>query len=71
VLREIAKCDEAKAEFFLQSLSSYYSNTVENIKAKEKYTSGDVVIKLREYIPAHQKERKKETSSMDISASGD
>jgi hypothetical protein len=35
-LREIAKCDEAKEEFLLQSLSSYYSNTVENIKAKEK-----------------------------------
>jgi hypothetical protein len=69
-LREIAKCDEAKAEFLLQSLSSYYSNTVENIKAKEKYAYGDVVIKLREYIPARQKGRKKETST-GTSASGD
>jgi hypothetical protein len=69
-LREIAKCDEAKGEFLLQSLSSYYCNTVENIKAKEKYAYGDVV-KLREYIPARQKGRKKETTSTGTSASGD
>jgi hypothetical protein len=32
VLRAIARCDEAKGEFLLQSLPSFYSNTVENIK---------------------------------------
>jgi hypothetical protein len=56
-LRGISKCDEAKGEFLLQSLSSYYNNTVENIQANEKYGCGDVVIKLREYIPACYKGR--------------
>jgi hypothetical protein len=48
----IARYDEAKGEFLLQSLPSFYSNTVENIKSKEKYAYGDVIVKLREYIPA-------------------
>jgi hypothetical protein len=59
-LRGIARCDEAKGEFLLQSLLSFYSNTVENIKSKEKYAYGDVVIKLREYILARQNRRKLE-----------
>jgi hypothetical protein len=66
-LRAIARCDEAKGEFLLQSLPSFYSNTVENIKSKEKYAYGDVVVKLREYIPARQNGRKPEKPTPTIS----
>ena len=49
-LKLLAKSGKAKAEFLLRSLPSFYSNTVENIRAKD-YTYDDVVRKLREFIP--------------------
>jgi hypothetical protein len=57
-------------EDIFYDLSSYYNNNVKNIKVKEKYSYGDVV-KLREYIPARQKGRKKKTASTGTSASDD
>jgi hypothetical protein len=53
----ILKSEQAKAEFLLQSIPSFYGNTVENIRAKD-YEFEDVSRKLREYIPARQKGRR-------------
>ena len=62
-LQKFAKSDRAKSEFLLKSLPAYYSNTVENIRAKD-HGYGDVARKLREYVPARQRRsRKKEADS--------
>jgi len=53
-LQKFAKSDRVKAEFLLKSLPAYYSNTVENIRAKD-HGYDDVARKLREYMPARQK----------------
>jgi hypothetical protein len=53
----ISKSEQAKAEFLLQSILSFYGNTVENIRAKD-YEFEDVLRKLREYILARQKGRR-------------
>ena len=59
-LQRFAKSDRAKSEFLLKSLPAYYSNTVENIRAKD-HDYDDVARKLREYVPARQKgSRRKE-----------
>ena len=52
-LKEFANCNQAKAEFLLRSLPTFYSDTVENIRTKE-YRYDDVVRKLKEYIPKRQ-----------------
>jgi len=60
-LQKFAKSDRAKSEFLLKSLPAYYSNTVENIRAKD-HGYDDVARKLREYVPARQKGfRRKDT----------
>jgi len=59
-LQKFAKSDRAKVEFLLKSLPAYYSNTVQNIRAKN-HGYDDVARKLREYVPARQKgSRRKE-----------
>jgi len=64
-LQKFAKSDRAKSEFLLKSLPAYYSNTVENIRAKD-HGYDDVARKLREYVPARQKgSRRKENGSQD------
>jgi hypothetical protein len=54
-LKILAKSDQAKAEFLLQSIPPYYSNIVENIRSKESYKYRDVARKLAQYIPFRQK----------------
>lgn len=49
-LQKFAKSDRAKSEFLLISLLSYYSNTVENIQAKD-HGYDDAARMLKEYIP--------------------
>ena len=65
-LQKFAKSDRAKAEFLLKSLPAYYSNTVENIRAKD-HGYDDVARKLREHVPARQKgsRRKENTGTQD------
>ena len=65
-LQKFAKSDRAKVEFLLKSLPAYYSNTVENIWAKD-HGYDDVARKLREYVPARQKgsQRKEADGSKD------
>jgi hypothetical protein len=53
----VSKSEQAKAEFLLQSIPSFYGSTVENIRAKD-YEFEGVSRKLREYIPARQKRRR-------------
>jgi hypothetical protein len=50
----ISKSEQAKAEFLLQSIPSFYSNTVENIREKV-YGFDGVSRTLRGYIPAKKK----------------
>jgi hypothetical protein len=52
-LQKFSKSDKAKAEFLLKSLLAFYSNTIENIRAKD-YCYDNVARKLKEYIPMRQ-----------------
>ena len=58
-LLEFSKSDTVKAEFLLKSLPHFYSNTVENIRAKD-YGYDDVARKLREFVPARQQRSRRE-----------
>jgi transposase InsO family protein len=49
--------DEAKTEFLLSSLPAFYSNTVENIRAKD-HEYDDAVRKLKQYVGAKTKANK-------------
>jgi len=49
-LQKMAKSEKAKAEFLLDSLLAFYSNTVENIKSKEE-SYDDTIRKLIQYVP--------------------
>ena len=64
-LRFLAKSPIAKAEFLLQTLPTFYSNTVENIRSKDSYEYIDVVQKLKDYIPMCQKGRKSKGTQED------
>jgi len=57
-LKAISRSDQARTEFLLKSLPPFYSNTVENIRAKN-HEYNDVVKKLKEYVPQRQKGRNK------------
>jgi len=56
-LLHFSKCDQAKTEFLFKSLPPYYSNTMENIRAKD-YSYDDAARKLREYITARQQQKR-------------
>ena len=63
-LQKLAWSDQAKAEFLLISLPPFYSNLVENLRAKEGYTYGDVSRQIKLYVPGRQRQgnRKSEGS---------
>jgi hypothetical protein len=54
-LQQLTRSGQAKAELLLQTIPSFYSNTVENIRSKEGYNYGDPARKLILYIPVRQK----------------
>jgi transposase InsO family protein len=60
-LKEFSKSDKAKAEFLLKSFPPFYSNTVENIRSKDKYGYDDIARKLKEYVPNRQKSHRSRT----------
>jgi hypothetical protein len=57
-LKEFSKSDKAKAEFLLKSFPPYYPNTIEDIRSKDNYGYDDVARKLKEYVPARQKDQR-------------
>jgi hypothetical protein len=66
-LRFFSRSNKAKAEYLLMSIPPFYANIVENIRAKEnKYDN--VVHKLKDYVAAQQKSRKKIAGLGDRSA---
>ena len=63
-LQQLAKSEKAKVEFLLDSLPPFYSNTIENIKSKEK-SYDDTICKLIQYIPLRQKSRRQNGTKED------
>lgn len=55
-LQKLAWSDQAKAEFVLISLPPFYSNLVENLRAKDGYTYGDVFRQIKLYVPGRQRQ---------------
>ena len=45
----LSKSDQAKAEFLLLTLPSFYNNLVENLRMKESYSYGDISRQIQLY----------------------
>lgn len=56
VLQKLAGCDQAKAEFQLIFIPSFYSNLVVNQWATAGYTYGDISRQMKLYIPGRQRQ---------------
>ena len=70
-LQKLAWSDQAKAKFLLISLPSFYSNLVENLRAKERYTYGDVCRQITLYVPGRQRQGNCYGSGKRLTQNGD